>query len=154
MTGSLRTDEQLRTSLDKLEQCMETPVVPGELGPWLKSCRDLWIDVESALQQRIDEGHADLLAEMASQDPELLPRVEKLLEEDMVLLKRSRQLRNDADWLAAGCRQEHANQQKINDQLQLFSRHSLEWVLRIRAQETAIVTWYQEAFNRDRGIAD
>ena len=154
MATTLRTDEQLRASLDRLEQCMETPVVPGHLGSWLRSCRDLWVDVECALQQRIDEGHADLLAEIAAQDPELLPRVEQLLEEDIVLLKKSRQLRNDADWLAAGCRQEHANQQKIDDQLQRFTKESLEWVLRIRAQETAIVTWYQEAFNRDRGVAD
>src|SRR5688572_18426356 len=108
MTTTLRTDEQLRTSLDKLEQCMEKPVVPGQLGQWLRSCRDLWVDVENALQVRIDEGHAELLSEIASQDPELLPRVEQLLEEDTVLLKKSRQLRNDADWLAAGCRQDHA----------------------------------------------
>jgi hypothetical protein len=152
--ATIRTDEQLRTALDKLEQCMETPVVPGQLGPWLQACRDLWVDVESSLQQRIDEGHADLLADIAAQDPELLPRVEQLLEEDIVLLKKSRQLRNDADWLSAGCRQEHANQQKIDDQLRQFTKESLEWVMRIRAQETAIVTWYQEAFNRDRGIAD
>jgi hypothetical protein len=154
MTSTLRTDEQLRTALDKLEQCMETPVVPGNLETWLGSCRDYWVDVESALQLRIDEGHAEILSEIASQDPELLPRVELLLQEDIVLLKKARQLRNDADWLAAGCRQDHANQTKIDEQLQLFTKDSLEWVLRIRAQETAIVTWYQEAFNRDRGTGD
>jgi len=154
MTTALRTDEQLRAALDHLEQCMETPVVPGNLQDWLRSCRDYWVDVESTLQSRIDDGHSELLSEIAAQDPELLPRIEKLLEEDMTLSKKSRQLRNDADWLAAGCRQEHANQSKIDDQLQSFRKESLEWVQRIRAQETAIVTWYQEAFNRDRGIAD
>ena len=154
MATSLRTDEQLRTALGHLEKCMETPVVPGQLGDWLRSCRDYWVDVESTLQVRIDEGHAELLSEIAAQDPELLPRVEQLLEEDIILLKKSHQFRNDADWLAAGCRQEHANQTKIDEQLQQFTKESLEWVLRIRAQETAIVTWYQEAFNRDRGTGD
>ena len=154
MATSLRTDEQLRTALVKLEQCMDTPVVPGGLDAWLTSCRELWVEVEAALQLRIDEGHAELLEEIASQDPELLPRVEQLLEEDRVLVKNVRQLRNDADWLAAGCRQEHANQQKIDEQLQHFTKESLAWAQRIRAQETAIVTWFHEAFNRDRGTGD
>lgn len=154
MTTSLRTDEQLRGALDKLEQCLETPILSGHMDEWLCACRQLWIDVESALQMRIDEGHGEMLEEIAAQDPELLPRIEKLLAEDSILLKAASELRNDADWLAAACKNQSSDQQRVDEQLQRFSKRALEWVLRIRAQETAIMTWYQEAFNRDRGVGD
>lgn len=152
--STVHSDELLKSSLTELEHCMETPILPGSHSQWSAQCRQLWIDVESALQTRIDDGHGELLKEIASQDPELLPKVEQLLGEDTALLKRVGQLRNDADWLAAGCHQESANPEKIEEHLRQFNQDSLECIQRIRAQETAIVTWYQEAFNRDRGIAD
>lgn len=150
MSTSLHTDEQLRTSLDKLERCLEMPIVPGRFEHWLESCRQLCGELEAALQSRVEEGHGELLEEIASQDPELLPRVEQLLAEDTALLKLARELRQDAESLANHAGDESAADERVQE----FTKEALSYVLRIRTQETAIVTWYQEAFNRDRGIAD
>lgn len=63
---------------------------------------------------------------------------------------------NSAEWSA----HEHVSEQVQQDEMKV-SRHrvdmvqrSLLFVISARTQETAIVTWFGEAFTRDRGYGD
>ncbi|MDZ4848813.1 MAG: hypothetical protein SGI77_05935 [Pirellulaceae bacterium] len=46
------------------------------------------------------------------------------------------------------------NESKLTEQVAKIVEQALAFVIKARTQETAIATWFMEAFNRDRGVGD
>ena len=144
----------LQLILKRLEDQLETPVIPGELVEWLQTTERLLSYLRIALPEESDRRHENLLSEIGDEDPGLIPRVEKMrIEDRRIVAEAERQLKivsamsqHSASLEPAEARAKHGLENIISDGLQL--------VIRIRKQEAAIETWYLEAFDRDRGVAD
>ncbi len=144
----------LPAELNDLETQLETPVVPGELRGWLEVAQQTFAALLPALQSYIADRHRSVIELIADQDPGLLTRVEHLKGEDQqIVAELERQLKiatsvsQHSDlWEPDEGRADQAVQKMVDEGLAL--------VIRIRKQEAAINTWFGEAFERDRGVAD
>jgi len=148
----------LTDDLNKLETLLGSPIVPGELPERLQRMSHAFEEVCNSFAVHKKESHESQLEEIASQDAELLSRIENLREEDAEIeteLARIHRCFKDLSHQV-----ENAEDAKQRDEGESFSdldptiQEALALVLRIRKQDQAIQTWHQEAFVRDRGIGD
>jgi len=152
MSGN-NSHQALETALNRFETQLETPVVPGELPAWLQSLERTLTKLNPLLYTRIAE-HQLQFDEMAKQDPGLIPRVEQLSGEDPgILAEAGQQLKMISPLVRHSDKLERDVAHSANA-LERSVQRGLKLVIRIRKQETAISTWYMEAFDRDRGVAD
>lgn len=140
--------------LDGLEQQLETPVVPGELESWTGEAQLAMARLAHALRHRVEDVHDEQLAEIAAEDAELVIRVEALRGEDEALLEEVDRLRSRAAKLNEAAPRAEPNERRLGRGVDAFVEEALAFVIRVRKQEVALRTWYQEAFQRDRGVAD
>jgi hypothetical protein len=142
-------------ALEDFETSLETPVMSGELISWVTSvsraCEHLGVLLRDDLQRE----HAALYATIAKQDAELASRVEKLRKTDEQLAivdfddvqKSLNQLLDRAE----SAEQDEAKATLLRADV---VKQALAFVISARTQETAIATWFGEAFNRDSGFGD
>jgi hypothetical protein len=144
----------LNPTLEQFETCLLSPVVPGELSDWCDEVETAWSEAVGRVRKHVRELHPRQYQEMSSEDPELLPRTEKLQEDD-------RSLEEECDEFDRALHRfvEHApkfepDEEKIAGHAQTLIDAGVELLTNIRRQEAAVQTWYVEAFTRDRGVAD
>jgi uncharacterized membrane protein YccC len=139
--------------LKALEAALESPLVPGELDTWLETVEQAFQQAEGELRERLSNEHRRQLKQVQKQDAELSTRVEELGETDQELLDRLEHLgrhlralreRGDGD----------GETQRVDRSAERLSEEGLKFVIDVRKQEAAINTWFLEAFQRDRGVAD
>lgn len=150
----MTNEEALATALEAFETCLETPIVPGELQAWTASARRTGNEAVTALQEHIPAWHEPVLTQINRQDMELAKRVEQLREEDNALLEEAAELQTAVNKLAADANSVASHDPAIKEAVSDLVRLGLAWIIRVRTQEAALTTWYQESFNRDRGVAD
>jgi len=146
--------KRLEEALDALEAALEKPVVPGELQSWLESACEAFANLEAPLRDRIAETHSQQFTEISEQDTEMLQRVERLREEDVKLLEQYNRLARQVNGIDFKLEEEHQTESRLDPIVERMADHGLKLVIDIRKQESAITTWYVEAFQRDRGVAD
>ena len=146
--------DEYRAALDKLETSLNTPIVAGELADWAGVVSNTWADATEQIVRQIQEVHPRQFEEMADADPEMLSRVETLKTEDD-------EIEQDRDSFQRHLARvvEHApsferDEEKIKSYTTSLMDTGLALVQRARKQEVALQTWFVEAFNRDRGVAD
>lgn len=154
MATTPNTDSDFLSELARLEECLETPVVPGELPTWLQTVREQSYKFGKLLGREVNEKHAPLLEEMFRQDPELGQRVEDLKESDKSLLADWSNLHLRLDQLFNKAERAEPNEVSLDEEIKRFTEKALGFVVQTRKQDKALTTWYMEAFTRDRGIAD
>jgi hypothetical protein len=159
--GSETNDEafdELKELLAAIETRLETPVVPGELREWLEYLQRGLDEVALQFAQHMEASHRSQMDEIAQTDPEQLPRVETLRAEDEAIADEIARLA--CEFAGAGKQVANAEQTPGGDESQVaghlprLTARALALIVRIRMQENALQTWYVEAFQRDRGIAD
>jgi hypothetical protein len=151
---SANLENGLRAALARFEDCIETPVIPGELANWLNDARRACLEVGKALREYARNEHSELLHKMGREDSELLGRVEQLREAEQQLICTFDRLQSRLELLSDRARAVEPDEGKLEKPLADFIDCGLSFVLAARKQDKAIATWYSEALNRDRGVGD
>jgi hypothetical protein len=58
------------------------------------------------------------------------------------------------DWLTEHASDFEPDEAKLKQHIALLTKEGNELIQRVKKQHLAVVTWFHEAFNRDRGVAD
>jgi len=140
-------------SLKNFETTLETPVVSGELMNWAETANHACEELGEILCNELQDKHAELLSRIVKENDEMGSRVESLRAID-------KELRN-TDWIGVQrslnlllerASAAEADKSKLTEQLDKTVEQALAFVIKARTQETAIRTWFMEAFNRERGV--
>lgn len=149
-----RNDPFLK-ALEDFETSIETPVLAGELMGWTTTANLAFEHLGGLLRDDVQREHAALYATIAQEDPELSSRVEKLRKADEQLvfvdfgdIQRSfKQLLDQAE----SAEQDESEVAVLRADV---LKQALAFVIGARTQETAMASWFGEAFNRDSGMGD
>lgn len=148
------TNSALIDALDRFEVCLETPLVPGEMEGWAESLRNAYHELAPVLNAHLRQVHRPMLAQIASEDPELLCHTEEIKHADQVTLETFDRLRQWVEQLPDVVAKIEPNEKRLEEHIGSLIRDGLELVMHIRKQETVLSTWHQEAMFRDRGTVD
>lgn len=154
MTTTNSAAAELNDSLDRLETALLSPVVSGELESWANTAKEATAGLVERLPAYVNNVLHPEYAEIATSDPELLTKVEKLISEDQNVV-----LELDAFGKHMGEFARRASQIKKDEAQVAADRTTLEQeglglILRIKRQRAAADTWLAEANYRDRGPVD
>jgi len=114
---SRNQDTKLHDALADFERCLHTPVVPGEMGPWLKRATRSFRAVEIVVRRQIEETHSDLLAEIRGEDLGLAARVDALREGDQELCEMMESTRRQLDRLNASVENVEPDEQRLDEEM-------------------------------------
>lgn len=145
---------QMSAAVERFESCLEEPVVPGELPEWAANAYAACEAVAPHLRHEIDQVHPKLFREIQQEDPSLGTRIEELRQADTELTQRLSDVDHALSELRSAASIAEPDESRIEAQLDAAVKSGLDFVIALRKQETAIATWYVEAFQRDRGVAD
>ncbi len=145
---------KLLDALAKLEFCLESPVVPGEMDDWTSMVQESFAEVEPLLKETVEKEHPKKLKQISQDDPGLHRRVTQLKEQDQESMSQVKQIRTQLDQIANKAEIIEPDEARLEDRLQEFIDKALEFILHVRKQEVAIDTWLLEALERDRGVVD
>jgi adenylyl- and sulfurtransferase ThiI len=148
------TDVALHDALEAFEASLATPVVSGELAVWSDLVRAAWNSLLPLVFKQATELNPKLYDEITNQDPELFAQIDKLKAEDAALTECCLGLNQTVERVAKLAPLIEPDERKFSEQITKLQKEGAEFVIRVRKQQVAVQTWYQEAFNRDRGVAD
>lgn len=144
----------LRESLDALERCCGTPVVPGELVIWLETVEGALAELEASLRHQLVERHRGQFEQIVRDDPSLQRPVDQMQREDHELAQAFESLQRRAAALTERTAAVEPDEAVMRDEVDAFARDGLWFVIRVRKQDTAIRTWLGEALRREHGAGD
>ncbi|HUG66511.1 MAG TPA: hypothetical protein VMM76_02090 [Pirellulaceae bacterium] len=144
----------LLVALEEFEACLEVPLIPGEFPNWTAAMKRACSQAVTALEEHIPVWHLPVLDQISREDPELATRVQKLRDEDAALLSQAAQVEAEANMIAGDATELESQDPTIQQDVEGFIARGLAWIIQVRKQEAALTAWYQEAFNRDTGVAD
>ena len=155
MTRKPGQEEQaLDAELKRLETALVTPLVPGELDRWVGEAQQAASAVQSALEKFTKDILHAQYAEIGKSDPELLPRVEALIEEDQQLLADLQKVRAALAEIVTRLPEARKDEKLIQPEIGQAEKVGTRFVVRVRKQMIAAGTWLDEALFRDRGPVD
>jgi hypothetical protein len=147
-------EKSLQDSMLRLEAALLAPVVSGELKQWtevvnesLQAFGSKWVEfVNTVLHQQY--------VHIAKTDPNLLSRVDQMIQEDRQLLAEFGHFETRVDDLAVRAAQVQKNEGKAADDRSQVEKDGMDLILRIKKQQAAATTWLNEANYRDLGTGD
>lgn len=150
-----KQSDRLKQAIDGFETSLETPLVSGELIAWVTEARETLEQLGVLLHQDVQQTHADLYATILREDMELSSRVTELRATDDQLLRiEYGKVEHHLGRLVNQAQSVAQDESKAANMRAEVVKLSLAFVISLRTQETAITTWFSEAFNRDRGVGD
>jgi hypothetical protein len=132
----------------------DTPIVSGELAEWSAEVSAIWAMLSPLVQQQVVRLHPKLYDEITNQDPELFAHVDKLKVEDASLEETRSCLDENVSRLVKFAPLVEPDERKFHDLQAKLRKDGVDFTNRVKQQQVAVQTWYVEAFNRDRGVAD
>jgi hypothetical protein len=147
-------DRELKSELEAFETSLATPVVSGELAVWSDHVREAWSTLSPRVCHDVAKQHARQFEEITSQDPELFAQVDKLKADDEAIQAQRQSLDQLVGRLANLAPLVEPDEGKFHALMSQLQKDGVEFIARVRKQLVAVQTWYVEAFNRDRGVAD
>jgi hypothetical protein len=147
------SEQSLRGILETFETRLATPIVSGELQAWARAVAEAWTVVAPEVRRHCDHHHRDQYARMTEEDPELLPRVEKLQTEDEAIRREIATLTAAVERLVVRAEKVEPHEGRLDVEVEALGEQGVAFINRVRKQEVAVQTWFLEAFNRDRGVA-
>ena len=147
--------DSFKKALEDFETSLERPVISGELIDWVTTAIRAHQHLGVLLREDVQLAHADLYATILREDTDLSSRVAELRATDEQLLhiefdKIGLILRQLSDRAQSSAQDEEKPEILRVEVIRL----ALAFVIGARTQETAITTWFSEAFNRDCGSGD
>jgi hypothetical protein len=154
--AATRTDPEceLRVALERLETALATPIVGGELVAWIKDVQKAWHEASAQIHYHTKHVHARQFSQISNEDPELIPQTEKLRAVDAEIETDREELNRLLQRLAEHAPKFEPDEEKIREHVDGLADAGTAFINRVRKQEVAMRTWFVEAFNRDRGVAD
>jgi hypothetical protein len=146
--------QDLQDAVQRLATSVETPVVPGELPNWITAVGEVIEPLHGLLRNKTAQVDAAEYAQIIQEDPALAPQVEQLKQGDRECQRQLDALRERVEELKGKAIRREPDEASLNDQIKELVDQGLALVILIQTQEVARRTWLQEAFNRDRGVAD
>jgi hypothetical protein len=147
-------DGELRAALDTFETSLAIPIISGELANWSQQVQSAWQKANDQILRQLADLHPKQLKQIAKEDPELSAQVEKLKTEDAALEAGRASLDRVVDELGRVAPLVGADERKATDCAAMLVENGIVFVGRFKKQQVAVDTWFQEAFTRDRGVAD
>jgi seryl-tRNA synthetase len=144
----------LRGALEAFETALATPIVSGELETWIDQVRKAWSEVSTHVHDRSTRIHPQEYEQITNKDPELIPQVQKLKAEDQSIERDRQAMNRRIHTIAQRVPNVEPDEEKIKRHVTQLIDDGIAFVGRTRKQEVAAQTWFVEAFNRDRGVAD
>jgi predicted DNA binding CopG/RHH family protein len=148
----LAPEQTLQDTIAKLETALLAPVVSGELLNWVRNVEQAATTFAMDFATYVRTVLHVQYAEIANNDPELLPQVEKLIEADQQLLQDLACFHEELHALRQRAAQVEKHESKVADHRQRVEEAGLSLILRIKKQQAAAGTWLAEALYRDRGV--
>ena len=148
------SESELKEALSAFETSLATPLVSGELADWVESVQKSWAEVSAQIHYHVQELHPRQYDQIAKEDPELLPRVEQLQNEDALIEQEREKLNQIVSRTAEHAPKLEPDEGKAQQHTKKLIDEGMAFNTRIRKHEVAIQTWFMEAFNRDRGAVD
>ncbi len=154
-SADVQPADSFKKALEDFETSLERPVISGELIDWVTTTIRAHQRLGVFLRENVQLAHADLYSTILREDTDLASRVAELRATDEQLLhiefdKIALILSELSDRaLASAQDEEKAEILRVE-----VVRQGLAFVISARTQETAITTWFSEAFNRDCGSGD
>jgi hypothetical protein len=153
-SGSASQPTPLHEALTNLETALLTPVVSGELAPWVRDVREAAARAGDELKNYLGSTQRRQYREMAKADPELLSRIEQLADDDRTLLGKLAQFEKNAAKLEELVNADRRHESRSEDHRAELEQQGLALILSARKHQIATETWLSEAFYRDRGTVD
>lgn len=147
-------EEAFHGVLEHLEVAAGTPMVPGEMENWLQEVDGALAKLQSSFEEQLRESHAPQLRSIKREDSEMFRHVEELQQEDAAITESIATLQARAGVLKPMVQRIEPDEKRAELAITELGEQALQLVSRIRKQETALRTWLQEAFTRDRGVVD
>jgi hypothetical protein len=149
-----KSEEDLKLALSEFETNLGTPVVSGELAEWIDAVKKTWDEASAQIHYHLKHLHPRQFEQIGSEDPELLPRVEQLQVEDAAIEDEREKLSTTVKRSAEHVPKLEPDEDKAQQHIKKLIEEGIAFIARVRKHETAIQTWYVEAFTRDRGTVD
>jgi hypothetical protein len=140
--------------LTQFERALLSPVIPGELTEWSETALRNTDQLQSALADNAKSGHEQIFEEIAANDPEMLPRIERLEAEDDSIAASVRELIEMGRTIRTMGAAVNSDEDSARKSLEGFVKAAESLYVRIKRQELAIEVWLQESQTRDRGVKD
>lgn len=147
-------DRELREAIDVFDTALATPVVSGELAVWSDEVRAAWARLSPLVHHQMVTFHPKQYDEITRQDPELFAQVDKLKVEDAAILEEQSSFDASVSRLANLAPLVEPDERKFDDYQAKLRKDGAAFTTHVKQQQVAVQTWYIEAFNRDRGVAD
>lgn len=144
----------LESALKHFSVCLEDPCVPGELERWIHTVWKALEQVRPLLYKHLTRNHQEHFAGIVEEDSEMFRQVTLLKKEDDGILQSLQALSERARKLLENAPRVGPNEAQLHDEVSALICDGLAFVVQVQHQDIAIRTWLQEAFLRDRGVAD
>jgi hypothetical protein len=146
--------QDLDSALKSFSLCLEEPCIPGELEEWIKTVWEAIERVRPLLYKHLARNHQDHFAGIVEEDAEMFRQVTLLKQEDHNILQQFQALSDRAWKLLEKAPRVGPNEAQLQEDVSTLITDGLAFVIQVQRQGIAIRTWLQEAFLRDRGVAD
>ena len=146
--------QDLDSALKIFSLCLEEPCVPGELEGWIKAVWEAVQRVRPVLYKHLTRNHQEHFADIVEEDTEMFRQVTLLKKEDENILQHFHALSERASKLLEKAPRVGPNEAQLQEDVSALITAGLAFVIQVQRQGIAIRSWLQEAFLRDRGVAD
>ena len=147
-------ESDLKEALTGFEESVLTPVVPGELPTWAEQVQAAWNEASAQVHHQVQQLHPRQYEQIVEQDPELLPRIELLKNEDQAIEVECDELHKLISRVTRCTPEVEPDEGKASHDIQSLLDGATQFISRVRKQSIGVQTWFSEAFARDRGAVD
>ncbi len=148
------TTTLLDDRLAELEVTLSTPRLSGELSEWSQRVCQAAQGLASVLEVELAQLRQEQFQVLLAEDTSLACRVDEIKAADEANRRVSREIAEQLCGIASETAARSDAETEFQSQVAELAEAGLRLVVDVRKQETAMNTWYQEAFQRDRGVAD
>lgn len=145
--------DTLQEAMTKVESVLLTPQVSGELDRWVDALRLASTDLFEEVKRFVKRVSETEYAKIADADAELLPRVQRMRDDDEKLVADLESFCGNVGVLAQRAALAASDESKTNEHRAVLEAQGHDLILRIKKQQSAASTWLTEALNRDRGVS-
>ncbi len=144
----------LKASLTRLEQTLETPIVPGERRRWLEDLLQAFLNAGYLYRREVEETHRNWFDKLSRHGKSVDVRVEQMRDNDADLLLTWNRLDTELVELCDAVIESERQDAKLSERVTAFSAQAINLIKDVRKHEAELLTWYKESLQRDRGLGD